>query len=714
MDLRNPFLPLLAAITIAGAALGVSQLSPNSPDPWLWLTDIHGTRPLAWAKVQNEKTFATLRSDPEYGKDHDAILNVLNAHDRIPLPSIENGVVFNFWQDAAHVRGLWRRTRAADYQRADPKWDVVLDIDRLDAAEHKPWVWQGAQCAPNMKRCLVRLSPGGGDASAVREYDFAKKAFVVDGFSLPVAKSDTAWRDDNAIFVGTDFGPGSATTSGYPRIVKLWHRGEPLSAAKTIFEGKSNDVVSRSVVFHGPYGVVPLVERDLTFFTSEFYYVMPDGGTVKLPLPLGADVKGVSGGKLIFTLRDDWTPKGAARISKGSLVAFPVLPFVKAKTAPTYTVLITPDARGAIEDVTPRRDAVYASIFENVTGKIHEYRSGAAGAWSDTILDLPEGGSTHIVDADAWTSQAYFSFESFLQPVTLYAFSGRTAPNRIKSEPRRFDASGLASEKFEADSADGTKIPYFLIHSRAAKGPVPTILYSYGGFELSLEPWYWNDGHRPLDAGQTWLAKGGAIAVANIRGGGEFGPAWHQAALKLHRQRAYDDFEAVAADIARRGFATARQIGSVGASNGGLLVTATMVERPDLFGAVVCQRPLIDMLRYTHFGAGASWIDEYGDPADPVMRAAILKYSPYENLKPGVKYPPVLFITETSDDRVTPVFARMMAAKMEAMKQDVLFYESLEGGHGPGATHEEQAQMWAQSYVYLAQKLGLRAPLPSP
>jgi prolyl oligopeptidase len=315
------------------------------------------------------------------------------------------------------------------------------------------------------------------------------------------------------------------------------------------------------------------------------------------------------------------------------------------------------------------------------------------------------------MDADSWTPQAYFTFESFLQPVTLYSYEGKGEPKKIKSEPARFDASGLASHQYEATSADGTKIPYFLIRPKSAKASLPTILYSYGGFELSLEPWYWNDGHRPLDAGQTWLTKGGAIAVANIRGGGEFGPAWHKAALKTNRQRAFDDFEAVAADLEHRGFATAKRLGSVGASNGGLLVSTTMVQRPNLFGAVVCQRPLIDMLRYTHYGAGASWIGEYGDPADPAMRAAILKYSPYENLKPGVKYPPVLFITETSDDRVTPVFARMMAAKMESMHQNVLFYESLEGGHGPGVTHQAEAEMWALSYVYLGRKLGLQKAL---
>ena len=701
----------LAAVLIGlAAARGSTELTPNSPDPWLWLTDIHGAKPLAWVKRQNERTLAVLKSDPQYKFDHDAILKVLNANDRIPLPQIENGVAYNFWQDADHVRGVWRRANVGDYARREPHWDLLLDIDALDKAEGKNWVWSGAQCASDRKHCLVRLSPGGSDAVVVREFDQQARRFIAGGFTLSVAKSDTSYFDANTILFGTDFGPGSMTKSSYPRIIKLWHRGEPISAAKTLYEAKASDVAARPTVFRGPYGTVAIIERGITFFTAEFYSLAKNGATRKLPLPLGADVNGVIGGRLIFTSRDDWKPEGGKPIAKGSLIAFNVQDFADRNGKPAYEVLFTPDARGAIEDVSPGRDAVYAAIFENVTGSVHEFRRNKSGAWSDTALNLPKGGSTHVVDSDAWTSQSYFTFQSFLQPVTLYSYDGTGAPPAIKSEPARFDASGLVSDQFEATSADGTKIPYFFVHAKNAGGAVPTILYSYGGFELSLEPWYWNDGHRPLDTGQTWLTKGGAIAVANIRGGGEFGPKWHDAALKTHRQRAYDDFESVAADIERRGLASPQQLGSVGASNGGLLVTATMVERPELFGAVVCQRPLIDMLRYTHYGAGASWVGEYGDPADPKMRAAILRYSPYENLKPIVKYPPVLFITETSDDRVTPVFARMMAAKMEAMHRDVMFFESMEGGHGPGATHDEQAEMWALSFAYFAQKLGLRSP----
>jgi prolyl oligopeptidase len=705
-------LALLGAVAGLAAAQDLSTLTPASPDPWLWLADIHGAKPLAWAKSENAKTFAALQSDPEYRRDYDAILKVLNADDRIATGNVDSGQVFNFWQDAGHVRGIWRRAAVADYAKADPSWVVLLDVDRLDATEHKDWVWQNAVCAPALAHCLISLSPGGGDAAVVREYDPKTRSFEGDGFTLPVAKSQAVYRDADTVLFATDFGPGSMTTSGYPRIVKEWRRGTPLSSAKTVFEGQTGDVSALPIVFHGPYGVITLVQRGLTFFTSEFYAVHADGSTVKLPLPLGANLKGVTRGELIFTLREDWTAEGGKPIAKGSLVAFNVLAYATKKASPRYVVLFTPDARGTVEDVAPGRDVVYAAIFENVTGAIHEFFEFESGGWTDNKLALPKGGSTHVVSADDWTGQVYFSFESFLQPVTLYAYDGTAAPEALKSEAARFDASGLVSDQREATSADGTQIPYFLIHSKAATGPVATILYSYGGFEHALFPWYWNDGHRPLDAGQAWLTKGGAVAVANIRGGGEFGPAWHQAALKTHHQRAFDDFEAVAADLEHHGFAAARQLGSVGASNGGLLVSATMVQRPDLFGAVVCQRPLIDMLRYTRYGAGASWIDEYGDPADPAMRAAILKYSPYQNLKPGVTYPPVLFITETSDDRVTPVFARMMAAKMEAMKQNVLFYESPEGGHGPGATHEEQAEMWALSYTYLARKLGLHPSDP--
>lgn len=700
---------VLGALVVGALPVIAEELTPDSPDPFLWLSDIHGAKAAAWAAEQTAKALATLKSDPNYQKDHDSILKVLDANDRIADGALDHGDVFNFWQDASHPRGLWRKTTIADYRNANPKWDVILDVDKLDADEKTNWVWQGADCAPGFMRCLLQLSPGGSDAGVVREFDPKAKKFFADGFTLPLAKSGATYIDPNTILFSTDFGPGTMTKSSYARIVKMWHRGQPMSAAKMVLEVGEDDISARAIVFRGPYGTIPLVERGVTFFTSEFFYVYPAGSTIKLPLPLGADLKGVTNGNLIFTLRDAWTPPGAtAALPQGALVSFAVKPFALQKMQPKFALLYAPNEHSTVSDVSAGRDAVYASVFENVTGSIHAFHPAKDGSWNDEKIALPGGGSTNIVSTNDWGPEAYFSFESFVQPPTLYEYDGNAVPKAIKSEPARFDASNIVSEQFWVTSADGTKVPYFYIHPKNHTGPVPTILYSYGGFELSLFPWYWNDGHRPLNPGEAWFAKGGAIAVANIRGGGEFGPRWHQAALLANRQKAFDDFEAVAADLTKRDFSTPKQIGIVGASNGGVLTTATMTQRPDLIGAVVSQRPLVDMLRYTKFGAGASWVDEYGDPAKPEDRAWILKYSAYENLKPDVKYPPIFFITETSDDRVTPIWARMMAAKMESMDQDVTFYESPEGGHGPGATHEEEAQMWALTYVYFGQKLGLK------
>jgi prolyl oligopeptidase len=422
---------------------------------------------------------------------------------------------------------------------------------------------------------------------------------------------------------------------------------------------------------------------------------------IKIPLPLSANVKGVTKGQMLATLREPWVQQeGQAPIPKGSLIAFPIRSYLRTRMFPVAEVLYTPDARSSVEDVATGRDAVYAAIFHNVTGSIHAFRFDG-GKWNDTKLDLPDGGTTGIVSANDWGPQAELTFESFLVPPTLYHDDGNDKPRAIKSLPARFDAGELVTEQFEATSKDGTQIPYFVVRRKDAKGPRPTILYGYGGFEISLTPSY------SANFGKLWLAKDGTYVLANIRGGGEFGPSWHDQAIRYNRQKAFDDFEAVAEDLEKRGLTTPKQLGIMGGSNGGLLVSTVMTQRPDLLGAVVCQVPLIDMLRYTQIGAGASWEAEYGDPADPKMRAYILTYSPYQNVRADKTYPPVLFVTATSDDRVTPVHARKMAAKMEAQGHDVLFYENTEGGHAAAADHRQAAEMWALSFVYLAQKLGL-------
>jgi prolyl oligopeptidase len=673
----------------------------DSSDPYLWLEDIHGQKPLEWVKAQNAKSTAVLQADPDYQKDYQAILRVMDATDRIPYGDLDHQYVFNFWQDAQHPKGLWRRTTIADYAGHEPHWDVLLDLDKLAADEHENWVWKGAECTSSMKRCLLNLSRGGGDAVVVREFDPDARAFLHDGFQLTEAKSTITYLDEDTVLFGTDFGPGSMTSSGYPRIVKRWRRGEPLASASTVYEGKATDVASGPAVFREPSGTIALVQRDVSFFTAEYFSLDSDGAPRKLPLPLGADLKGAQAGHLLFTLRDDWTPPGGRAIPKGSLIAYRVK--AGGKPADAVAVLFTPDGHSAIDEVATGRDAVYASIYRDVTGSVHVFKPRDDGTWSDATLSLPAGGSTHIVAANGWGPEAYFRYESFTTPTTLYADSGAGHPVAIKSLPARFDATDLATEQFFAVSRDGTHVPYFVTRSRKIQGPAPTVLYGYGGFEVSETPSY------SANFGLLWLTRGGVFVVANIRGGGEYGPAWHQAALKQNRQKAYDDFQAVAQDVVRRGITTPKQLGIMGGSNGGLLVSANMVQRPELFGAVVCQVPLIDMIRYTQIGAGASWEAEYGDPAQTADRAWILKYSPYQNVKRGTEYPPVLFVTATSDDRVTPVHARKMAALMEAQGHDVLFFENTDGGHAAAADHKQAAEMWALSFVYLKQKLGLAA-----
>jgi prolyl oligopeptidase len=698
---------------LLGAFFTLGAKAVTHDDPYAWLEDVHGTRPLAFVAEQNLKSRGVLKADPRYQQNYDYILSVLDASDRIPYGTFRrDGRIYNFWQDAHNPKGVWRRTGIADYQTTSPQWETVLDLDALAKAEKENWVWGGAVCADAGKPyCLLSLSRGGGDAKVTREFDLQAKSFVKDGFSLPEAKSNAAYvNDDGTVLYDSDFGPGSLTRSGYPRIVKLWKRGGP--AAQTVYETTPQDVGMELAVMGDPkLGQVAVLFRELTAFETEYYAVGPDAKTHKLPLPLGAVIRGalvVNGAHaLIVNLRDAWTPPPAAApgkvgklLAKGAMLAIP-MPDRTSLDLAHLSVLYVPGPRQSIDSVGVGRDAVYAAIYDNVIGKVHVFRPGASG-WQDKTLDLPGNGAADLIDVNDHGPEAMFSFQNYLTPPTLYFDKGDDHPKAIKSLPSRFDASGLVTEQFQATSKDGTKIPYFVTRPKTLHGPVPTILYGYGGFEISMTPAY------SANFGRLWLEKGGISVVANIRGGGEFGPAWHEAALKLHRQRAYDDFEAVAQDLVKRGLTTSKQLGIMGGSNGGLLVSTVMVQRPELFGAVVCQVPLIDMIAYTHIGAGASWAGEYGDPANPVERDYILTYSPYQNVKAGVKYPPVLFVTATSDDRVTPVHARKMAAKMEKLGADVLFYENTDGGHAAAANHKQSAEMWALSFVYLAQKLGLK------
>lgn len=685
----------LSAMLAAGA-VGASGMD----DPYLWLEDIHGAKPLAWVAGQNARTRAEIEADPRYAADFATALAFLDASDRIPYGAFHRDAVYNFWQDASHPKGVWRRTTVADYRNPSPHWEILLDVDELSAGEKENWVWEGADCTASRSRCLLSLSRGGGDAHVVREFDLTTKTFVPDGFVLAEAKSDATFVDDDTVLFGTDFGPGSMTQSGYPRIVKLWKRGEPVAAARTIFEGQVSDIAAGGFAIKNADGVTPMLQRAPSFFTQEYYALKPDGTAAKLPLPLSAVMQGLVRGQFLMTLRDDWTVNGR-NFTKGSLLAMPYASLAAGAVPDNIRVLYAPGARESIEAVSTGDGVVYVSIYSNVTGSIHVFRPAQDDSWSGKNLDLPKNGSTGLVSVNDYGPEAAYTFESYLTPATLYLDDGSDAPQPIKSLPARFDSSGLITEQFEVASSDGVMIPYFVTRPKNLGGPAPTVLYGYGGFEVSQTPGY------SANFGKLWLTQGGVYVVANIRGGGEFGPAWHQAALLENRQKAFDDFAAVAADLDKRGITTPKQLGIMGGSNGGLLVSAVMTQHPELLGAVVCQVPLIDMLRYTQIGAGASWAAEYGDPADPKARAWLGKYSPYQNVRADGKYPPVLFVTATSDDRVTPVHARKMAARMQAQGHDVLFYENTDGGHSAAADHKQAAEMWALSFVYLKRKLGL-------
>ena len=680
---------LMVLLSLAAGAFAVT-------DPYAWLEDTHGEKPLAWVAEHNKASLGPLKADPRYQANYDSILQVLDATDRIPYGALRHGYVYNFWQDAANPKGLWRRTSIADYQTAAPHWEVLLDVDALAKAEGENWVYKGTDCAPGGARCLIKLSRGGGDAVVVREFDIAGRTFVKDGFALAEAKGDATWLDDDTVLYAT--AKDGETSSGYARKVKVWIRGEENNGQAEQYEGQPSDVLVAPSTFHVKEGNFAVIVRAVSFFESE-YFLHSGEYWNKLPVPRSVQLQGLQAGQFLFMLREDWTLPDGRKLPHGALVTLALNGTGPDKLG-AVTLLFTPGPRQAIESVATGRDKTYVTISDNVIGSVHVF-AFADGSWSQTKLDLPGQGTAGILSTNDYGSEAMYSFENYLTPPSVFFDAGDGHPKTIKSLPARFDASGLVTEQFEAVSKDGTKIPYFVTRPRTLHGPAPTVLYGYGGFEVSLTPSY------SANFGRLWLSHGGIYVVANIRGGGEFGPGWHEAALKTNRQRAYDDFEAVAEDLAKRGLTTPKQLGIMGGSNGGLLVSTVMVQRPELFGAVVCQVPLIDMIAYSHIGAGASWIGEYGDPAVPAERDYILSYSPYQNVKPGVKYPPVFFVTATSDDRVSPVHARKMAAKMLGQGHDVLFYENTDGGHAAAADHRQAAEMWGLSFVYLAEKLGL-------
>ena len=685
-------------ISAALFLMSATAIAQQAEDPYLWLEDVTGDKPMAWVKEQNAQSVKELEARPEFKGLHEKLVAIYNSRERIPAASKRGKYLYNFWQDAENPRGVWRRTSMEEYRKKDPAWETVLDVGKLSADESEKWVFKGANCLfPDYTRCLVTLSRGGADAAEIREFDMVKKEFVKDGFMLKESKGAADWRDRDTLYIDRDFGPGTLTTSGYPRQVKEWKRGTPFESAKLVFEGKESDVGVSVNVIDERSRRYEMISRNITFWESEDFIRRGDEW-VKLDTPKDAAVSAANG-RLLVQLKSDWKlPKGT--YASGTLLAFDLDGFLNGRRYPE--VLYEPTERAALRSYTVTKDMIVLDILDNVKSKVVELRR-KGDRWVSTNEKVPPSSIVSVAALDRDESNDYWmTVTSFVEPTTLYlAVPGNAEREKMKSLPAFFDGKGLKTLQYEVASKDGTKIPYFVVMREGTKldGSNPTILYGYGGFEVSMLPNYSGT------IGAGWLERGGVWVLANLRGGGEFGPEWHTKALRENHPKTFEDFIAVAEDLSKRGITSPKHLGIMGGSNGGLLVGATFIQRPDLFKAVVCQVPLLDMRRYNKLLAGASWMGEYGDPDKAEDWAFISKYSPYQNVKKDAKYPRIFFWTTTRDDRVHPAHARKMVARMKEQGHDVIYFEYTEGGHGAGSTPAQQAYLWALTYTYFWNEL---------
>jgi prolyl oligopeptidase len=678
---------------------------PADNDPWLWLEDVQGDPALAWVRERNALTRRRLEAWSGFDATRQRICEVLDDAQRIPAVARRGAHLYNFWQDAEHPRGLWRRTTLEQYRLPQPAWELLLDLDALGRDEGENWVWGGADVlGPDYQRCLLSLSRGGADAVVVREFDIGRRRFVDGGFQVAEAKTQISWIDADNVYVGSDFGPGSLTDSGYPRIVKHWRRGQPLAEARTVFEGLAGDVMAGVSVDSTPGFERTVFRRAPDFFSSE-ESLLVDGRLQPLPKPADAQLS-FWYSRVLLMLRSDWADGGTVW-PQGALLAADAQAYLAGRAV--WQALFVPTPTRSLAGFVPLRHTLLLELMDNVAGRLQEQHfDGEAWHAREVVSPFPGTLSARSL-LDPWFgddgfSQAYLlSYTDFLTPDSLMlGRAGSDAHEPLKSRPAFFDAAGMRVEQRAAVSKDGTRVPYFVVwpHGATADGNDPTLLYGYGGFEVPLQPFY-SGGY-----GSAWFSRGGVLVVANIRGGGEFGPGWHQAALQGKRQNAFDDFIAVAEDLIAQRITRPARLGIQGGSNGGLLVGAVMLQRPDLFRAVVCQVPLLDMQRYHRLLAGASWMSEYGNPDDPAQWAWISTYSPYQNVPPaGTRLPAVLFTTSTRDDRVHPGHARKMAARLQEHGHDAWLYENIEGGHGGAADNAQRADMMALEFAFLWQQL---------
>jgi prolyl oligopeptidase len=696
----------IAVAVLAAWVATVPVVTAAADDPFTWLEDIEGAAALDWARAENARSLPRLESDPRFAPMRAEARAILNSPARIPTGSIHDGYVYNFWQDEVHVRGIWRRASVASYRTGKPQWETLLDVDRLAREEGENWISDQFVClAPAYRHCMVELSRGGGDTATWREFDVERRAFVKDGFALPDAKSGVSWVDADTLVVGTDWGPGSLTDSGYPRLVKVWRRGTPLASARLLFEGTARDVAVYARVEQD--GVArPFILRGVSFFESEFYYAPGLAEPRRLPLPLNADLQGVLDGRAIFRLREPWQ-HGDKAFAQGSVVAYEL-------KGGAVELVFAAKATQSVEAVGVGRSNLIVQYLDNVSGRAARVTRDPHGQWRASEIPLPASGVLKVASAGGGTDDALLSFESLTTPLSLYYVTAANEVQKIFEVPAAYDATDVVVEQRFATSRDGTKVPYFVMGKRSvlARGNAPTIQYAYGGFLSATLPVYYEDPSRPQHgalAGKLWVSRGGVLVLSNIRGGSEYGPAWHQAGLRENRQKVFDDFIAISEDLIRTGVTTPQKLGAIGRSNGGLLMGVIMNQRPDLYAAIVNGVPLLDMQRYTRLGAGASWVSEYGDP-DSADWEYMSKWSPYQNLREGVAYPPVLYYTSTKDDRVHPAHARKAAARMKALGRDYYYYENMEGGHGGTANQDQLAYRIALEFTYFASRLMGAAP----
>ena len=679
------------------AAMPAASAAPAA-DPNLYLEQIDGARALAKVKGWNAATLEVLEKQPGFADYRARALALLSTNKKIAEPDqILGNKVLNFWKDEQHPRGIWRVSPLADFAAGHPQWRTLIDIDGMSAADNKKWVFKGATClSPAYVDCMVSLSNGGGDAVEVREFVLDKAAFIPNGFFLPNAKSEVSWAGPDALFVGTDFGPGTLTDSGYARIVKLWKRGTPLTGATQLAEGQKTDVSvgARSLVDGNR--TWPIVTRAVDFYHHKVWHIAPDGRLVPTPLPDDADIEDVLDGRVIASLKTPWQGRPA-----GALVAYSIPDLLAGRTPAIETVFV-PNVHQAVEQVSASRSKLWVKYLDDVSGRLAALTRAPDGTWSSAPVALPDKSTIHLNATASTSDLAFATVEGMLSAPTLFRAQPGAAPAPIQALPAQFDASNMVVEQHFATSKDGTKIPYFLVRRKDVTGPVPVIMHAYGGFELAQTPTYLvTEPYRSGPLALFWVQQGNVYVLANIRGGGEYGPRWHHATMREKHQNAFDDVFGVAQDLIDRGVTQKGRIAISGRSNGGLMAAASIIERPDLFGGAIVGSPLIDMKRYSHLLAGASWMGEYGNPDVPADWAFISKYSPYQNLRCGIHYPVPFIYTSTRDDRVHPGHARKFAARLEECGDRFFYDEAIEGGHEAGVVPAEDAQRVALEAVYL-------------